>query len=122
MEISTEDFDRIVDVDIGIDVTLRRKNTITDPNYGSMISNSIQDIQIKVIWEEITGEEENFRPEGELKIGDIKCFTKSTYEGLIPSKDTDLIVKNDQEYKIIKITNWAIADKVIYRILQLRLK
>ena len=122
MEIDSEDFDRIVDFDIGVDVTLRRKTQNIDPDYGSLISNSNQDTVIKVIWQEITGEEENFRPEGEFKIGDIKCYTKNAYDSTIPSAETDTIMKNSREYKIVKSTVKTAGSNVIYRLLQLRLK
>lgn len=124
MEINTEDFDKIVDLDLGVDVTLRRKTTSIDPDYGSLISDSNQDTIIKVIWQEITGEEENFRPEGGYNIGDIKCFTKSSYEdgALIPDSKTDTLLKNGQEFKILKNTNHTVGDTVVYKVLHLRLK
>lgn len=124
MNITSEDFNKIVDFDLGIDVTLRRKTQTIDPDYGSLISDSNEDHTIKVVWQEITGEEENFRPEGEFKIGDIKCYSKDSYENntLIPNGKTDTILKEGKEYKIIKSTTKTIADTVIYRLLQLRLK
>ncbi|MCF7859181.1 MAG: hypothetical protein K9N07_07650 [Candidatus Cloacimonetes bacterium] len=124
MEINTEDFDKIVDLDLGIDVTLRRKTTTVDPDYGSLISDSNQDTIIKVVWQEITGEEENFRPEGGFNIGDIKCFTKSSYENgtLIIDSKTDTILKGGVEHKILKNTNHTVGDTVVYKVLHLRLK
>ena len=124
MNITSEDFNKIVDFDLGIDVTLRRKTQTIDPDYGSLILDSNEDHTIKVVWQEITGEEENFRPEGEFKIGDIKCYSKDSYENntLIPNGKTDTILKEGKEYKIIKSTTKTIADTVIYRLLQLRLK
>lgn len=124
MEIDGGDFNKIVDKDLGIDVTLRRKTQTIDPDYGSLISDSHQDHTIKAIWQEVTGEEENFRPEGEFKIGDIKCYSKESYESgtIIPDGKTDVIIKCGKEYAIVKTTTKNVADEVIYRLLQLRLK
>jgi len=124
MEVNTEDFDKIVDLDLGVDVTLRRKTTSIDPDYGSLVSDSNQDTIIKAIWQEITGEEENFRPEGGYNIGDVKCFTKSSYEDgtLIINSKTDSILKNGQEFKIIKNTNHTVGETVVYKVLHIRLK
>ena len=124
MEIDTEDFDKIVDLDLGVDVTLRKKTTTIDPDYGSLISDSNQDTIIKVVWQEITGEEENFRPEGGFNIGDIKCFTKSSYEDgtIIINSKTDSLLKNGVEFKILKNTNHTVGDTVVYKVLHLRLK
>lgn len=124
MEIGAEDFNKIVDVDIGVEVFLRRKTQTIDQDYGSLISDSYVDNLIKVIWEEVTGEEENFRPEGEFKIGDIKCFSKGFYgeSNLVPDQKTDTIIKDSVEYKIVKSTAKRVGDKIIYRLLQLRLK
>jgi len=60
MEIGTEDFNKIIDVDIGVEVVLRRKTQVIDQDYGSLVSDSHDDNIIKVIWQEVTGEEENF--------------------------------------------------------------
>jgi hypothetical protein len=124
MEIDSQDFDKIVDLDLGIDVTLRRATQTIDPDYGSLISDSYQDTTIKAVWQEVTGEEENFRPEGEFKIGDIKCFTKGSYDNgtIIPNRETDTIIKDGNEYKIMKITTKSVGNTVVYRLLQLRLK
>jgi hypothetical protein len=123
MEIGAEDFNKIVDVDIGIDVYLRRKTQTIDQDYGSLISDSYEDYSIKVIWEEVTGEEENFRPEGEFKIGDIKCYAKGFYNvNLMPVPKSDTIIKDSVEYKIVKSTVKRIGKTIIYRLLQLRLK
>lgn len=124
MEIGTEDFNKIIDVDIGVEVTLRRKTQVIDQDYGSLISDSHDDNIIKVIWQEVTGEEENFRPEGEFKIGDIKCYSKESYNNkqLIPNANTDTLLKDNSEYKIVKSTAKRIGGKIIYRLLQLRLK
>ncbi|RLE39472.1 hypothetical protein DRJ17_00800 [Candidatus Woesearchaeota archaeon] len=122
--ISSEDFEKVVDLDLGIDVILRRKTQSIDPDYGSLVSDSYQDTPIKVVWQEVTGEEENFRPEGEFKIGDIKCFTKPSYDNgnIVPNRETDIIVKDGKEHKIIKITSKTVGNSVVYRLLQLRLK
>ena len=123
MEIGAEDFNKIVDVDIGIEVYLRRKTQTIDQDYGSLISDSYEDHSIKVIWEEVTGEEENFRPEGEFKIGDIKCYAKGFYNvNLMPVPKSDTIIKDLVEYKIVKSTVKRIGETIIYRLLQLRLK
>jgi hypothetical protein len=122
MEITSEDFDKIVDYDIGIDITLRRKSQTIDSDYGSLTSHSFQEHIIKAIWQEITGNEENFRPEGEFKIGDIKCYTKNQYENIAPTPETDTIFKENKEYKIVKSTIKTAGNTVIYRLLQLRLK
>ena len=123
MEIGAEDFNKIVDVDIGIEVYLRRKTQTIDQDYGSLISDSYEDHSIKVIWEEVTGEEENFRPEGEFKIGDIKCYAKGFYNvNLMPVPKSDTIIKDSVEYKIVKSTVKRIGETIIYRLLQLRLK
>ncbi len=124
MDINSEDFNRIVDFDIGVNVTLRRKTQTIDPDYGSLVSDSHEDHSIKLVWQEVTGEEENFRPEGEFKIGDIKCYAKDSYENetLIPDSKTDSILKEGVEYKIVKSTARTVGDIIIYRLLQLRLK
>lgn len=124
MEITGQDFEKIVDLDLGIDVTLRRKTQTIDPDYGSLISDSFQDHTIKLVWQEVTGEEENFRPEGEFKIGDIKAYSKQSYDSgaLIPDSKTDVILKDGKEFKIVKITTKTAGPEVIYKLLQLRLK
>jgi len=124
MDINSDDFNRIVDFDIGVDVTLRRKTQTIDPDYGSLVSDSYEDHNIKVIWQEVTGEEENFRPEGEFKIGDIKCYAKDSYENntVIPNSKTDVIIKDNTEYAIVKSTARTVGSIIIYRLLQIRLK
>ena len=122
MEITSEDFDKIVDYDIGVDVTLIRKNQTIDSDYGSLVSNSFQEYTIKAVWQEITGNEESFRPEGEFKIGDIKCYTKKSYGAIIPTAETDTIKKDNKEYRLVKSTVKTAGENVIYRLLQLRLK
>ena len=122
MEIKSEDFDKIVDYDIGVDVTLIRKSQTIDSDYGSLVSNSFQEHIIKAVWQEITGNEESFRPEGEFKIGDIKCYTKNAYGSTIPTAETDTIKKDNKEYRIVKSTVKTVGENVIYRLLQLMLK
>jgi len=103
----------------GSNVTLRKPGSgggsasLFDSIYGNVTSQTTTDKTVKVIIQEITGDEPWLAQAGEMKAGDAVMFSRDAYDG-ITIDDEDQIISGINIWAVVKKTPNIDAGNTIF--------